>query len=185
MSDMRARPQPGLIPAFLQDDLAEELKTILKDVRLKDTSGELVPINIYLQQLPVQDVAALPDAITDEMLEEGTYHNPETLLQPFPYLIVRLESGGLESPTAYARASVTIIIGVTDSDYASQGHKDVLGVMQRICERFEKHPVLARSYECVPPIRWALSDEDTHPFFFGALSVSFEYLSLVREDPYT
>ena len=64
-----------MTPLELIDALAEELEELFKDWRYKCKKGDLIPINIYKQDLPKLDI----DYSQDEM--------------PVPYLIVRLIRG--------------------------------------------------------------------------------------------
>ena len=44
-----------MVAAFLQSELADELKKILSDFRLKNPQGERVSINIFEQLLPMPE----------------------------------------------------------------------------------------------------------------------------------
>lgn len=173
-----------MIATFLQDDLAADLADIFKHFRLKNPQGETVGLNIFKQSLPIPTAKDIPDTVTDEELEEGKY-NAEAEEDPYPYIIVRVEQGTIDKIDQEQAVIVNLIIGVIDRDYNNQGHKDVLNIIQKVYERFAKNAILAAKYECVMPITWALQDEESFPYFFGGMALTFETIPIRREDPFT
>lgn len=172
-----------MIATFLQDDLATDLAEIFKHFFLKDPQGNTVHLNIFKQSLPIPTAAEMPETVTDEELEEGIY-DVQAKEDPYPYIIVRVEQGKIEEIDQEQTVIVNLIIGVIDRDYSNQGHKDVLNIIQKIYERFAKNAILAKKYECVMPIEWALQDEESFPYFFGGMALQFETIRIRREDPY-
>ena len=61
-----------MVATFLQDDLAEELKEIFKDFRLKNPMGELSEINVFLQELPIPAPTTPPEEseVAPELLDD-------------------------------------------------------------------------------------------------------------------
>ena len=59
-----------MVAAFLQSELADELKKILSDFRLKNPQGERVSINIFEQLLPMPEPLDQGE-IAPELLENG------------------------------------------------------------------------------------------------------------------
>ena len=173
-----------MIATFLQDDLAADLADIFKHFRLKNPQGETVGLNIFKQSLPIPTAKDIPDTVTDEELEEGKY-NAEAEEDPYPYIIVRVEQGTIDKIDQEQAVIVNLIIGVIDRDHNNQGHKDVLNIIQKVYERFAKNAILAAKYECVMPITWALQDEESFPYFFGGMALTFETIPIRREDPFT
>lgn len=173
-----------MIAAFLQDDLKADLEETFKHFRLKDPQGNLVNLNIFEQNLPIPTAKDIPETVTDEDLEEGTY-DAQAEEDPYPYIIVRVEQGKIANIDQEQTVIVNLIIGVIDRDFNNQGHKDVLNIIQKIYERFAKNAILAKKYECVMPIEWALQDEESFPYFFGGMALNFETIPIRREDPYT
>lgn len=172
-----------MVATLLQDALAAELAEIFRYHLFRDPQGNTVKINIFKQSLPVPTAAAMPETVTDEELEEGTY-DPVAKEDPYPYIIVRVEQGTIEDIDQAQTVVINLIIGVIDRDYKNQGHKDVLNIIQRIYERFAKKAILANKYECTPPMEWALQDEESYPYFFGGLALNFKTVPIRREDLY-
>ena len=171
-----------MIATFLQTALAEELEEIFKDFRLKDPKGESSKINIFEQSLPIPE-AVKTETMDPEVLEEGMVES-ETVEDPYPYIIVRIENGNIEKIDGEQDVLLNLIIGVIDRDLNNQGHKDVLNVIQKIIYRFTVNPILAHEYECVMPISWALQDEESYPYFIGGLALHFATIPIRREDKY-
>lgn len=172
-----------MIAAFLQDDLIEELRNIFQHFRLPDPTGERVPLNVYSQDLPIPEAQEIPDTVTDEELEEGTYDAMAESI-PFPYIVVRVMDGEIKSPGSDQTVDINLLIGVIARTHDNQGHRDVMNIIQKIYERFAKNSVLAARYECLYPMQWALQEEGSFPYYFGGMSLQFTTLPITREDPY-
>lgn len=164
-----------MTPFKLQDDLIDELKYIFSGSKLQipriGINKEKIysEPNIYGQSLPIRD--------HDDQEDD-----------PFPYLIVRIESGEMKGDTPHL-VMIRILIGIFDDNNDTNGHKDVLNIIQKVYERFTKNPSLNGKYvmkndrEC--PFTWVLQDGDTHPYYFGAIDTTWETRSFRRESPYT
>lgn len=174
-----------MIATYLQDDLAKELEGLFSDSHYYDVDGNPTSLHVYKQFLPVQGVKDLPEGLTDEQLEEGTYYAAESQEDPFPYIIVRVGQGTIEDPNGAETVYVTLLLGVHDKSYNNQGYKDIMHMIQVVHHRFSKNPVLAHSYECVMPMQWALQDEESYPYFFGGMALKFQLVPIRREDRYT
>lgn len=171
-----------MITLFLQSDLADELGEILKDIRLKNPQGELSRINVFEQLLPMPQASDM-DGIPPELLENGLADG-QTVPDPYPYVIVRIDEGEIKDADSAQMVTVDLLTGIYDPDCRKQGHKDVLNIMAKIYERFAKQPVLNGKYTIQYPILWTLQDEEVYPFYFGGMKLIFETASIIREDPY-
>lgn len=149
---------------MLQEELAKELEVIFKDDLFKDSLGKYVKLNIYEQQLPIRENEDAPD--------------------PIPYIIARLETGSTKSGTDPQEVLVTMLFGYFDDAPQNNGHKGVLGMIQKVHERFEKQPMLANQFMFQDPFDWALQDEESFPYFFGAASMTFKTAAIRKEDKF-
>lgn len=154
-------------PVFFQEDLKNEIENIFSSDRFLDSEGNRVPLNVYEQQLPV---------LKDEYSAD-----------PIPYALVRLENGSTDEKKwdGNNKVFVTILIGLINRDEENDGHKDILNVIWKIYERFSKNPMLAGKYMFNEPFQWALQDEESFPYFFGAASLTFNIPAIRREDRFT
>lgn len=92
---------------------------------------------------------------------------------PFPYIIVRADKGGVEGPTNAHKADVILLIGIFDDDPVNQGHRAVLEMIERIQTHYQETPLLAGQFVCQDPFEWALQDEESFPYYFGACQLTF------------
>ena len=124
-------------------------------------------IRVFEQELPIRE-----PGITED---------------PFPYIIVRLDTGGVDSPTDPHKASIILLIGVYDDDKQNQGHKSVLEIMETIQTHYEKFPTLCGgNFQFTDPFQWTLQDEPSWPYFYGACSLAFNlYAQRTEGSKYT
>lgn len=148
----------------LQEELVKELEAIFRGDLFKDSLGKYVKLNIYEQQLPIREGEDAPD--------------------PIPYIIVRIETGSTKSGIDPQEVLVTMLFGYFDDDPQNNGHKGVLGMIQKVHERFEKQPMLANQFMFQDPFDWALQDEESFPYFFGAASMTFKTAAIRKEDKF-
>lgn len=172
-----------MVAAFLQSELADELKEILADFRLKNPQGEIVGINIFEQLLPMPE--PLDQGKIDPQLLENGLVDEQTYLDPYPYIIVKIEDGEIKDENSAQMVNIELHIGIYEPDYDKQGHKDILNIVAKIYERFAKMPVLNGKYTIQYPFLWALQEEETYPFYFGGIGLIFEIAKIRREDPYS
>lgn len=175
-----------MVAKFLQSDLAAELREVFANTRLKNPRGELSPINIFEQELPIPGPVTPPEGDYDpELIEDDVgLSDLENQEDPYPYAIVRVSDGEITQIDGGQTVQVLIIFGVIDRDLENQGHKGVLNLIQKVYERFSKNAILAAKYECVMPISWALQDEPSFPYFIGGMTLNFLTHPIRREDPY-
>ena len=159
---------------FLQDDLQKELEDILGEMKLKDPNnqGEYTKIRVYQQALP-------KIKIDYENCEEEEEDQSD---EPFPYIIVKFDSGKIVSENEAAK--IELLIATYDDDLANQGHKDILNIINKIYERFYKNPMLANKYYRVNDIDFVLQDDDLYPYFYGAMGMEFKVKMFKKEDKF-
>ena len=172
-----------MVATFLQQELADELKKIFEGFRLKNPQGEESELNIFEQLLPMPEPAAQEEA-PPELLENGLAEE-QTAPDPYPYIIVRIADGEIKDENSAQEANITLLFGTYESDYDKQGHKDILNIIAKIYERFAKFPVLNGKYTIQYPILWTLQDEESYPFYFGGMNLTFEIAAIRREDEYS
>lgn len=152
-----------MVALLLQKELASEIEEITKDIVLKNPAGEYAKLRSFEQSLPIRQL--------DEEYDD-----------PYPYCIVRIVEG--ETPDGMSAQSVKtiLIIGVYDDRVEAQGHKSILNIIQRIQERFFKNGVLADQFIMQPGFNWTLQDDDSYPYYFGGIEITWETSSIRRED---
>lgn len=159
----------------LQENLKKELADIFRDFLLKtpfqDEAGNqiLAAPKTFSQNIPIR--------VDDDQVDD-----------PYPYIIVRVESGKMAGESAH-EIKVRMVIGIFDDSMDREGHKDVLNIIQKIYERFIKNPVLVNNFimkdDEQNPFLWALQDEDTYPYYFGAIESTWATTAIRRESQFT
>lgn len=169
----------------LQDDLITEVETLLKDVVTQNTDGEkVVGVKGYAHRLPI------------------TQSDEDDPAQYFPYFIVRFDTGKTENDDDCWHIAVDIVLGVYDagtdiSDTKTNddgkeetktkllvdGHENILVMIQRIVDRFAWDPLFDKKYRADQNIQWAVGEDDTYPFYFGAVAIAFSVPKIGRKEP--
>lgn len=152
----------------LQTVLVKDILEIFKGDLFKDSSGEYVPLNVFEQYLPIRKDEEEPD--------------------PVPYVIIRIEEGSVKGWTEAQEVKVMLILGCFDDDINNQGYKTILGMIQKIEHRYFKDPMLANQFVFLNDeqngFEWAMQDEESFPYYFGAISIKFKTAAVRKEDKY-
>lgn len=145
----------------LQDALVSDLRTLFANRRYKTPGDQTAAISVFSQNLPKR------------LSEEDD--------DPFPYLVVRINGGSVESQTDPHKVSVYILVGVYDGNAENQGHRTVLEIIELIQSHYERSPLLDGKFVFTDPFHWALQDEDSYPYFFGGVEITFDAPAPRRE----
>lgn len=153
----------------LLDALTEDLSALFRHHRLKNSAGEDRSIQVYPQDLPFREG---PD-------EEPEEHAPE------PYIIVRLPSGELPDQDTLQKLETVLVICVQDPAPDRQGFRDALHIVNTVLRHYGANGVVGGRWVLQYPVRWAAQEEDTHPYYFAAMALSFEGPAIFKEVPET
>lgn len=155
-----------MTPLELQDELVEEFKKLFKEWLYKNPAGgDRIPLKIFAQHIPINE--------TDD--EDD----------PIPYLIVRLNTGDDDgTQSSFNEVNLVVIVGIWDDDLNAQGHRDIMNIIQKIYERFNKDPNLNNKAAYKGPFHWMTQEDNYYPYYFGACSISFNIAAIRREDKY-
>lgn len=156
-----------MIPIALQDALSRELKKLFSNETYLNQSNTYEGIKVFSQDLPA----------------ESNREDEEN--DPFPYIINRLVDGNVTDESSAHEVKLILIIGIYDQAQNKQGYRDVLHIIQTIYERFGKENVLDKRYVAKMPFKWTLQEEDSHPYYFGGIEMSFDIPAIRRENPFT
>lgn len=149
----------------LQDDLIAEVEDLLKDIRTKNTDEkEVVGVKGYAHGLPI------------------TQSDEDDPAQYFPYFIVRFDLGKTADDDDCWHVATNIIFGVHETALEN-GHEHILVMIQRVVDRFAWDPGLAGKYRADQDIQWAVQEDDTYPFYFGAVAIKFSAPKIGRKEP--
>ena len=152
-----------------QKELMKDIGNIFEKDLFKDSLGKYVSLNIYAQNLPIREDEDAPD--------------------PVPYIVVRVLDGKVKGWVEAQEVQVMLILGCFDDNINNDGHEILLELIQKIEERFLKNPILSKQFMFLNdeqhPFEWALQEEESFPYFFGAISMSFRTPTIRKEDKYT
>lgn len=168
---------------FLQDALCAEIEQITSDMPLMDPTGAEAHLKAYKQTLPIKQHST--DAETNGDFYGEDLASEQEGEDPYPYCIVRIVSGITENAMSPQNVRTLLIFGIYDAGMDAQGHTWILNIIQRIQERFRKNPVLAGQYVMQDRFEWSLQDEDTYPYYFAGIDVTWDTASVRREDAYS
>lgn len=169
---------------FLQKALQREIERLTEDLVFKqpgtDKPGKL---RAFRQQLPIPERGLYDPGF--ESFEIGD----EQDIYPFPWCVIKVDGGSVAAPGEAQKTKLILVIGIYDDDRQQHGHEDVLLVIERIMERFAKEPLLEHKFTNIRLddrewFRWTLQDaeDDTYPYYFGALELAFSMPGFQRED---
>ena len=140
-----------MTPQNLQDEIKEMLEEVSCEIDWKDIDGKRTKLSVFKQNLPKRD--------TDED-------------DPFPYCIIRLISGSNNAIQDEENSiRVLLIFGLCDNGLENQG-ETMLNLINRIVLRLSENNVLKTFYQ-KGKMEWAIDDEDTYPYFFGGMDLTF------------
>lgn len=150
----------------LQDDLIAEIEEVLKDIVTTNANDEQVSgLKGFAHALPII---------------QSDDEDPE---QYFPYFIVRFDNGKTADDDDCWHIATDIVIGIHDMALHG-GHENVLTCIQRIVDRFAWDPQLDKKYRADQDIQWAVGEDDTYPYYFGAVAITFSTPKIGRKADY-
>ena len=76
-----------------------------------------------------------------------------------------------------------IHIGICDHSKKNIGHRHIMNMIQDVVDRFAAEPLLNKKFRAEQDIEWAIQDEDTYPFYFGGVAISFNVPKIGRREP--
>jgi hypothetical protein len=150
----------------LQDKLAEELKKLYKDYPLYSpvNSEYIYGINVYKQYLPESE------------------EDIDSEFATVPYVQIILNSGvSVHDSSKKSTANVVFVFATCDRNYNRQGYRDLMSLIQRLIQWLSEKPLLD-NFDLSEDIEWAIGEEDTYPYYFGAVSTTFALPTLERTD---
>ena len=149
---------------YLLDALAAETAAALKGFRLRSAKENLIPINIYTQNLPTKEGKG----------DENQY----------PYVRVCFDEEEIKSRDDPLEVYVYFIIGIIDKEKDKQGFRDVLQIANTIYQHFFRKGIIANMFRPDYPFKIALQNDDTYPYFVGGIESKWELPVIGEEERY-
>lgn len=171
------------VPVNLRKALQAEVEALTEGMTFRQPdSEERAAMKVFGQALPVppRKAGTTTEASIDYVEEEQ-----EDAIFQCPWCMVKIDGGEANGPNADVTVNVAVCFGIFDDSLDNDGSDDVLNLIEKVYQRFARDPVLAHQYICQQDFEWGLQDEDTWPYFFGAIGMSFSYMGIQRESKYT
>lgn len=172
----------------LQTAIKEDLKALFSDTVLKAPPEPTGNRPAYQLDGPEQDpLEEKPGTSKISVFEQELPIRDANADDPYPYIIAKLDTGGIDTPTDPHKVNVILLIGIYDNDRRNQGHKTVLEIIERIQTHYEKNPTLSGgTFQFTDPFKWVLQDEPSWPYFYGACNLAFNlYAQRTEGSEYT
>lgn len=150
-----------MISTDLQAGLKKRLENAFSDTLFNSPSGDRVQLNIFEQNLPQKSA-------DDQSL--------------FPFVIVKLLEGEQKGEQDENVTTVGFVIGTYDDDNQNQGYRDVAQIINKIVEVLKKEPVINRQFTLKYPLKWRILEEETDPYYYGAVETSWSMPAYDRQD---
>lgn len=177
---------------FLQDAVVADLEQLFKGETLKNSAGVEREIRVFPQDLPIRagaDIEPEPDPVEEdleaEQLEDKTAAETELEDVPEPYVIVRIPGGELPDQDTRQQVEAILVVCVCDPDPGRQGFRDALHIVNTILTHYGENGIVGRRYEVQYPIKWVTQEEDTHPYYFAGMALTFAAPAIFKEVPET
>lgn len=178
---------------FLQDAVVADLEQLFKGETLKNSAGVEREIRVFPQDLPIRagaDIEPEPDPVEEdleaEQLEDqapAEETKPEDV--PEAYVIVRIPGGELPDQDTRQQVEAILVVCVYDPDPNRQGFRDALHIVNTILTHYGANSIVGRRYEVQYPIKWVTQEEDTHPYYFAGMALTFAAPAIFKEVPET
>ena len=168
-------------PLFCQEALVKEVVRITADMRFQNPKGgEPLSLCVFPQTLPVPQKRKEAPLEGQDTIEYQEGEEEEAIFQ-CPWCLVKIDGGKVPEINGGQEVSFGICFGVFRDDARNQGHREILNLISRVYERFAKNPLLDSQYTCTGVFQWNLAEEDTYPYFFGAIATGFIFSGYRRE----
>ncbi len=153
---------------LLQDALVDDLRDLFSHSRRENSLGLNRAVQVFAYDVPIR---------------EGDDEGLDPAAAPEPYILVRTMGGSIQETSAPLMVEIVLVICVYDRDPNRQGYRDTLHILNELSLHFATNGIVGRRYSLQYPLKWSSPDEDTHPYYFAAMSLHFEAPPLYKEVP--
>ena len=155
----------GRTPQLCQDALVEMLEELFEGNKYNGQQGRKA-LKIYKQDLPVpEDYDA--DVDTDAAAA--------------PYIVARMSGGSIKDDDGPQEVEFSLIICAYDEGVGREGYQDVANIKEDIVQRLCTKPYFGGCFTVLKPFAWAMQNDDTHPYYFGACNFTCTAPALTQD----
>ena len=146
----------GRTPQLCQDALIETLEELFVGKKYNGQQSRK-ELKIFKQDLPVpEDYDA--DVDTDAAAA--------------PYIVVRMTGGEIKNDDGPQAVEFSLIVCAYDEGKEREGYQDVANIKEDIVQRACTAPYFGGAFTILKPIAWALQQDDTAPYYYGAVTMN-------------
>lgn len=146
----------GRTPQLCQDALIEMLEELFEGKKYNGQQGKEY-LTVYKQDLPIP---------------EDNDDDADADIASAPYIVVQMTNGSISGDDSTQNVYFSIIICAYDSGTKREGWKDVANIKEDIIQRVCSAPYFGGAFTVLKPIAWALQEDDTHPYYYGAVQLT-------------
>ena len=146
----------GRTPQLCQDALVEMLEELFEGKKYNGQEGRK-PLKIFKQDLPV------PESYDADV---------DTDAAAAPYIVARMVGGQIENDDGPQKVEFSLIVCAYDEGLERDGYQDVANIKEDIVQRACTAPYFGGAFTILKPIAWALQQDDTAPYYYGAVTMN-------------
>lgn len=154
------------------DCMETELNQIFEGMVFKNSSGKETGVHVFKQDFPIRRFQAGAEEETQE----------DDL---FPYCVIRAENG---TNGSLQSMDITLTFGICEREESNSGELRILNLIERVSQHFLNDRVIGEKFrlDYDSPIRWGLptKEEDTYPYFYGLMEMTWDSFYEEKEDDY-
>jgi len=155
----------GGTPRLCQKALAEELEALFDGKKYNSPTGKKA-VSIYQQEAPIP---------------QGIDADADTEDAPTPFVIVRTEEGTIKDDDSPQIIEFSIILCSYDDSNARAGWQDVVNMRETIIQHLCSRPYFGDAFTVEKPIKWAMQQDDTHPYYYGVITLTCTAPALTQD----
>lgn len=145
----------GRTPQLCHDALVEMLEELFEGKKYSGQEGQK-PLRIFKQDLPIP---------------EDDDEDVDTNMACAPYIVVQMTEGVIRDDNNPQTVEFSLVICTYDTGMNRQGFWDVSNIKEDIVQRVCSAPYFGGAFTILKPVAWALQQDDTHPYYFGAVTL--------------
>lgn len=155
----------GRTPQLCQDALVEMLEELFKGKKYNGQQGRKA-LKVYKQDLPVP---------------EENDEDVDTDAAAAPYIVARMSGGSVKNDDGPQEVEFSLIICAYDEGVEREGYQDVANIKEDIVQRLCTRPYFGGCFTVLKPVAWAMQNDDTHPYYFGACNFNCTAPALTQD----